>query len=87
MIGGEPLFYVHKKYYRDGKAEGRAEGEAAGRAQGLREALLKILTARGLSPTAVQNEALVACQDLPRLERWRDAALRAGSVDEVLEDR
>jgi len=87
MIGGEPLFHVHKKYYRDGKAEGRAEGKAEGRAQGLREALLKILTARGLFPTADQHDALVACQDLPRLERWLDAALRAGSVEEVLEDR
>jgi len=78
MIGGEPFNDVFKKYYREGKADGRAEGEA--------QALLRVLSARALVPTPVQREAIVACRDLPRLDRWLDAAMRASSVEEVLRD-
>jgi hypothetical protein len=76
MIGGEPFNDVFKKYYREGVAEGKAEGEA--------KALLRVLSARALAPTPTQREAILACRDLPRLDRWLDAAMRASSVDEVL---
>ena len=95
MIRGEPLSDLSKKYYRDGKATGEAEGEARGRAQGkaegkaegVAEALLKVLDTRALVPTRAQRKAVLACKDLPRLERWLEAALRATSVREVLRDR
>jgi hypothetical protein len=74
MIGGEPINDVFKKYYREGKAEGEAQ------------ALLRVLSARALVPTPTQRAAILACRDLPRLDRWLDAAMRASSVDEVLRD-
>jgi hypothetical protein len=58
-------------YYR-GKVEGKAEGKA--------EALLRVLAARNLAPTAEQRQAVLACQDQAQLERWLDASVTAPSV-------
>jgi hypothetical protein len=63
---------------------GRAEGEAKGEAKGKAAALLKILTRRGLTPTAEQRRRIVKCADLAMLERWLDRSLSVSSVDELL---
>ena len=63
---------------------GRAEGEAKGKAKGKADAVLKILTRRGLAPSADQRRRIVACTDLATLERWLDWSLSASSVDELM---
>lgn len=66
-----------------GKAEGIAKGKAEGRAEGEAAALLKILTRRGLRPTAEQRRRIIACTELAMLERWLDRSLAVGSVEEL----
>lgn len=58
---------------------GRAEGEAKGKA----EALLKIVTQRGLTLTTEQRRGIMACTDVVTLERWLDRALSVSSVAEL----
>jgi hypothetical protein len=58
---------------------GRAEGVAKGKA----EALLKIVTQRGLTLTAEQRRRIMGCTDVAMLERWLDRALSVSSVAEL----
>jgi hypothetical protein len=67
MIRGEPLSDRAKGYYRAGEAR----------------ALLAFLDARGLAVTSEQRDAILACHDLERLERWIARAATAQSVAEV----
>ena len=62
---------------------GRAEGEAKGEAKGKAEALLKIVTQRGLTLTTEQRRGIMACTDVVTLERWLDRALSVSSVAEL----
>jgi hypothetical protein len=68
----------------EGEAKGKAEGEAKGKAEGKAEALLKILTQRGLSLTAEQRRRIAGCADLAVLERWLDRALSVRSATDLL---
>ena len=70
----------------EGKAEGIAEGKAEGIAEGLAEALLRVLTARSLTPSPQQRATILACADPRRVERWIERALRATSVEEALRE-
>jgi len=62
-----------------GEARGRAEGEARGRA----EAIVAVLAARGLTPTAAQLELLHATSDGATLATWLARAVVAARVDAV----
>ena len=68
----------------EGEAKGKAEGKAEGEAKGKVDAVLKILTRRGLTPSADQRRRIIACTDLATLDRWLDRSLSASSVDELL---
>ncbi|WP_026924229.1 hypothetical protein [Glycomyces arizonensis] len=59
--------------------EGREEGELVE----AREAVLDILAARSLEPTAEQRELVKTCTDHDRLRSWRRTAIVAASSDEV----
>jgi Uma2 family endonuclease len=58
------------------RAEGRAEGKA--------EAVIAVLTARHLAPSAEQRALLLACRDPAVLDRWLALAVTATSLDELL---
>jgi hypothetical protein len=95
-FAGRRMSDILMDYYLQGKGEGQElglsngwskgwdEGWAEGRLRGLRQALLKVLSARALGPTPAQRKALLACDDLPRLERLLDAALGATTIEEAL---
>ncbi|HEY3356065.1 MAG TPA: hypothetical protein VGQ83_22625, partial [Polyangia bacterium] len=61
-------------------AEGKAEGQAEGKAQ----ALLTILSARGLALAPAQRARILACRDLAQLDRWIARAVTAPSVAQAL---
>jgi Putative restriction endonuclease len=66
---------------------GREEGREEGRDEGRREALLVLLRARGLSPTATQAARIAAERDRETIDRWIGRAASASSVGEVLAKR
>ena len=61
-------------YFR-GIAEGQVKGEA--------EALLTVLSARGLEPDEARQQRIKACQDLAQLKQWLRRAVTASSLDDV----
>jgi hypothetical protein len=71
---------TERRNYDKAMAKGKAEGEAKGKA----EALLKVLTKRGMPITPHQHRHISECTDQSRLDRWLDRALTVGSVDELL---
>ena len=70
-----------RKYFGEGEAKGRVEGEAKGRV----EALLKILSARGLTLSKEQQSTLTSCTELAVLDRWIEQAITAKRVEELFE--
>jgi hypothetical protein len=65
--------------------EGLEKGLEKGRAEGQQASLLVILEARGLHPNNEQRVVIESCCDPERLHRWLRAAVRVGSVAELLE--
>jgi hypothetical protein len=65
-------------------AKDRPKFVAEGEAKGKREALLLVLEGRGLSITRPQRAAILACDDLAKLDRWIAASGTAASVAELL---
>jgi hypothetical protein len=63
---------------------GEARGEAQGEANGRRESLLRVLAARGLSPTKEERASIAALTDVAVLDRCVQAAVTAASVGAVL---
>jgi hypothetical protein len=53
------------------------------RPEGKAEAVLKILTRRGLTTTPVQRRQIQECMDLETLDRWIDQAFVAASAGEL----
>jgi hypothetical protein len=68
----------------DGEARGRADGEARGAVHAKAEALLTVLAARGLGVTDPVRARVLACSDVPTLDRWIARAATAVAVDVVL---
>jgi hypothetical protein len=64
------------------RREDRAAAE--GRAEGKREALVALLSARGLAPTEKERAVIDRCADPARLDRWIVKAATATSAAEVL---
>jgi flagellar biosynthesis/type III secretory pathway protein FliH len=79
-----------RTYFAQGRAEGEAAGEAKGRvegeAKGRAEALLAVLTARGMALDTSTRERIVSCTDSEQLQRWIMRAATASSLQEVLEE-
>ena len=67
-----------------GVAQGVAKGVAQGVAKGKAEALLTIVTHRGLTLTAAQRRRIMGCTDVAMIERWLERALSASSGAELL---
>src|SRR5262249_30897316 len=54
----------------EGRAEGRAEGKVEGIVEGKRQALLQLLSHRGLTLTPHDQQRIATCTDLALLDRW-----------------
>jgi len=63
-----------------------ARGEARGKAEGKADALLQLLTARGVAVDDEARARILACRDLPTLDRWFLRAVTATSTAAVLAD-
>ena len=72
---------AHEHLLYSARAEGRAEGQALGEAQ----AVLTVLEARGLAPTAEQRQRILACTDLEQLNTWVRKAVTLADVEELFE--
>jgi hypothetical protein len=82
-----------RKYYGQGRAEGHQEGREEGHLEGVREgrceeareAIIEVLDARGLAPTAEQLQRIESCADLSQLKAWLRGAARSSSVSELFD--
>lgn len=62
------------------------EGEKIGATKAAAEALLRVLTARGLAVTEAERARVLACADLATLEGWITRAVTLPTVAEVLRE-
>jgi predicted transposase YdaD len=69
---------------QQGLARGREEGREEGRLRGRAEAVLQLLTVRGLHVDDASRQHILSCSDLATLELWFARALHASSLSEVL---
>jgi hypothetical protein len=67
-----------ERIHDEGIAEGKAEGKA--------EAVLRLLDARGLTPSPEQRQRVSSSTDPALLDRWFDRAITAGTAAEVFTD-
>ncbi|HLM47406.1 MAG TPA: hypothetical protein VK458_26300 [Myxococcaceae bacterium] len=70
-----------------GRQEGREEGRQEGRQEDRRwlaEAVLRLLTGRGLHVDEVSRQLILSCSDVATLDLWFDRAIHATSLSEVL---
>lgn len=79
----EPFSKLGLRYYGQGREEGREEGHTAGLIEGERGTVRMVLKARGLELSDTNRERLDNCTSLDTLKRWSQAALTAGTADEV----
>ena len=75
----EPFSKLGLSYYGQGREEGREEGLVAGE----RGTVLMVLKARGLQVGDSQRARIDACDDLPTLREWAEAALTAATADDL----
>lgn len=59
------------------------EREAAARAEEKADAILQVLEARGVGVSPIQQQEILSCSDLDRLNRWLRRAAFASSANEV----
>ncbi|HEX5751204.1 MAG TPA: Rpn family recombination-promoting nuclease/putative transposase [Archangium sp.] len=71
---------------KKGLEKGMAQGLAQGRLQERAEAVLRILTARGVPTDEAARQRIRSCTDGAILDRWFDRALNATSLRDVLDD-
>jgi predicted transposase/invertase (TIGR01784 family) len=70
----------------EGEARGEARGEAKWRAEGRANAVLAVLTARGLVVPDAIRARILSCTDIPTLDAWIARAATASSATEVVSD-
>jgi hypothetical protein len=70
----------------EGREEGREKGRAEGEAKGQAKAIVIFLEARGLSVSPTQQQEILSCSDIARLNRWLYRASVASSTNEVLSE-
>jgi hypothetical protein len=66
-----------RKYLAEGRQEGRAQGKA--------EALLRVLSARGVEVPASVRQQVLTCTDPSVLDRWIERAVVAATAAEVVD--
>lgn len=67
-----------------GREEGREEGQERGRREATAQAILTVVSARGLPISESQRALIADCPELGRLETWLARAISVESVEELL---
>lgn len=76
-----------RRYVAQGLKQGREEGREEGHLEGERQALLRVLEARGVTVEGAARERVLACTDLAQIERWLSQAVKVQSVQELFKPR
>jgi hypothetical protein len=77
---------IVRKSKAEGRKEGIKEGEVKGDIQGRQQALLTVLSARGLALSATIRDRILSCSDAATLDRWIARATRARSAARAIAD-
>lgn len=67
----------------EGREEGRVEGRVEGRAEERAEAILNILSWRGIDVPPAVRARVTACTDLEQLKVWSERAVHAAGADDL----
>lgn len=86
LMGMENCPYISdfaRHHWGQGFAEGVAEGEAKGEAKGEANAIITVLTSKGMRVPAAVRKRIMNCTDASQLTAWLERAVNARSVDDV----
>jgi len=78
-------FMLTELIMQDERRAGRKEGKAEGKIEGKAEALLELLEERGFVPEKLKEQILEE-RDLSVLNRWFKLAIKAGSLEQFVEE-
>ncbi|MEU6995843.1 hypothetical protein ABZ953_34975 [Streptomyces sp. NPDC046465] len=81
-------FFDHpfaEKEREEGRVEGREEGREEGRAEERAEAVLNILSWRGIDVPPAVRARVTACTDLEQLKVWSERAVHAAGADDLFD--
>jgi hypothetical protein len=81
----EAVMQGNYEYQSDFARKYYGQGRDAGRCEEARQAIIEVLDARGLAPTAEQFQRIESCADLTQLKAWLRGAVRSGSVSELFD--
>jgi predicted transposase/invertase (TIGR01784 family) len=82
--GEELMERGRQQGFARGRETGREEGRQEGRLQERAEAVLRLLTGRGLHVDETSRQLILSCTDVATLDLWFDRAIHATSLSEVL---
>ncbi|HET7503335.1 MAG TPA: Uma2 family endonuclease [Kofleriaceae bacterium] len=86
LIKRNPVLVQNREEGRaEGREEGRAEGREEGLARGKAEAVIVLLTTRGIAIDEAARARILAERDPHRLDRWIARAATCAMVSEVVE--
>ncbi|MFC4565098.1 hypothetical protein ACFO4E_24850 [Nocardiopsis mangrovi] len=74
---------LFRRPFLDGRKEGEELGEAKGQAEGKANAVLLVLSARGIDVTDSIRERVDACTDIPTLDTWIGRAATVDNAEEL----
>lgn len=74
-----------REYADEKEARGHARGKQEGLLKGQADALLRVLTRRGLTLTPAQHARLAACEDAALIASWLDRAVTASTASEIFD--
>ena len=74
-----------REHYGHGKDDGRTEGRLEGRAEGEANAVLRVLTTRGIDVPEETRTRIRACTDTRQLDLWLDRAVTATTAADLFE--
>jgi hypothetical protein len=75
------------KTWEETRAEGRAEGRVEGNVESSAQAVLAVLSVRGISVTATAQKRILSQKDPEQLMRWIKKAVVVTSIDELFKSR
>lgn len=75
-----------EEHFEQGRQKGLDEGLSKGLVKGKAEAVLQLLSVRGVPVDSKVRQRILTCTDVGALERWLERAVTATRISDVLED-
>jgi hypothetical protein len=84
VVGARRTEELMSAWFEEHFEQGRQKGWDEGLAKGRAEAVLQLLSVRGVPVDSMARQRILSCTDLGTLERWLERAATAAQLADVL---